>query len=212
MGEGDLNDLHKLDLVTLKWENVQAKGDLPKPRSFHQMCETPGKLHIFGGCAGHDRLAELHTLDLETLEWTQQPQNDVIIGRGGCGFVAHGQNLFVIAGFCGDQTNTCYKFDLEKKSWSTIASEGLKPRSVFGICTVGNHVIILGGEVDQSQLGHLGAGVFADDLVALNTETLEFVEIEQNVRPLGRGWTRLTATGKDSFVLFGGLAGNDETP
>lgn len=212
VGNGDLDNLYKLDLVSLKWETVQAKGDMPRPRSFHQMCEAQGKLHLFGGCAGSDRLADLHTLDLETLVWTQQPSHDAIIGRGGCGFVAHGHNLFVIAGYCGAQSNTCYKFDLEKKSWTTIPSDNLRPRSVFGICTVGNHVVVLGGEIEDSKYGHLGAGVFSDDLVTMNVETLKFGELEQNLRPVGRGWTRLTATGNDSFLLFGGLAGTDEEP
>lgn len=212
MGEGDLCDLFKLDLTSLKWENLTATGDFPPPRSFHQMCGTPGKLHVFGGCSGKDRLADLHTLDLKTLEWTKEPKNEKIKGKGGAGFASHGNYLYVIAGFCGEETNDCYRFDIEKKEWIEIPSDGLRPRSVFGTCTVGDFVVIFGGEVDPSAAGHMGAGDFADDLVVLNTSTLKFGELEQNVRPRGRGWTRLAAKDSESFVMFGGLAGNDEKP
>lgn len=212
MGDGDLDDLYRINLSTLVWEHLTAKGDLPVKRSFHQMSHTPGKLHLFGGCSGPARLAELHTLDLETLEWSQQPKNEGMKGVGGAGFVSHGENLFVIAGFDGDETNDCYKFNITTKTWTKIPSDNLRPRSVFGICTVGNHLIVLGGELEQSNVGHLGAGDFGDDLVTLNVETLQFGELEQNLRPVGRGWTRLTEAGSDSFVLFGGLAGNDEKP
>jgi len=212
MGDGDLDDLFRIDLSTLVWEHLTAKGDLPVKRSFHQMSQTPGKLHLFGGCSGPDRLAELHTLDLETLEWSLQPKNEGMKGVGGAGFVSHGENLFVVAGFDGDECNDCYKFNITTKTWTKIPSDNLRPRSVFGICTVGNHIIVLGGELEQSNVGHLGAGDFGDDLVTLNVETLQFGELEQNLRPVGRGWTRLTESGNNSFVLFGGLAGNDEKP
>ena len=86
--DGDLDDLFKINLSTLVWENLKAKGDLPIKRSFHQMTHTPGKLHLFGGCSGNDRLAELHTLDLETLEWSLQPKNEGMKGVGGAGFVS----------------------------------------------------------------------------------------------------------------------------
>jgi len=132
--------------------------------------------------------------------------------KGGAGFVSCGNCLYILAGLDGNETNDCYKYDLSKNEWQTISSDNLRPRSVFGTCTVGKHVIILGGEIEQSEIGHLGAGDFADDLIALNTETLEWTELEQNVKPLARGWTRLAGTGVNSLILFGGLAGNDENP
>jgi len=102
-----------------------------------------------------------------------QPKYDVMIGKGGAGFVSHRptNTLYVLAGFSGVETNDCYKFDLNTSTWSTIASDNLRPRSVFGTCTVGNYVVIFGGELEGSLIGHMGAGDFADDLVALNVET-----------------------------------------
>ena len=48
--------------------------------------------------------------------------------------------------------------------------------------------------------------------MALDTETLEWTTLQAAPGPIGRGWTRIAATSESSFVLFGGLAGNDENP
>lgn len=139
MGECDMEDLHKLNLSTLVWEPVTTTGPAPNKRSFHQMCATSGKLHIFGGCSGHDRLADLYTLDLASLVWIQHPKNEAIKGRGGAGFEvdAKSQALFVIGGFCGEECGDCYRFDLATSTWTTVPAPTLRPRSVFGLCTLG---------------------------------------------------------------------------
>merc|ERR1712232_330965 len=59
LGEKDMCDIYKLNLKDGQWTQLETKGDGPVKRSFHQMCSTEGKLHLFGGCAGHDRLADL---------------------------------------------------------------------------------------------------------------------------------------------------------
>merc|ERR1711976_283244 len=43
MGDGDLDDLYRINLTDLVWEKLTATGDLPVKRSFHQICHTPGK-------------------------------------------------------------------------------------------------------------------------------------------------------------------------
>ena len=110
------------------------------------------------------------------------------------------------------EANDCYKFDLGSSTWSTVPSDSLRPRSVFGICTLGNKVVIFGGEVDPSAAGHSGAGDFENDVVCLESETGEWSTLAASGAPLARGWTRIAANGDNSFLLFGGLAGNDENP
>jgi len=212
VGDGNLDDFHKLDLTTLEWSPITAEGG-PCPRSFQQMCSTPGKIHVFGGCPDEGRLSDLHTFDIESSTWTKQPDQGMR-GRGGAGFESNtsGTALFVIAGFAGEETQDVYKFDLASSTWSTVPSDTLRPRSVFPLCTVGNKIVIFGGEVDPSAAGHSGAGDFANDTLMLDTETLEWSAVETAVCPPERGWTRMTATGENTFVLFGGLAGNDENP
>jgi len=110
--------------------------------------------------------------------------------------------------------NDVYKFNLETNSWSTVPSENLRPRSVFGVCTLGTKIVLFGGEVTPSDAGHAGAGNFENDVVALDTDSLEWSSIpsESDLKPPQRGWHRITATGEKSFLLFGGLCGNDENP
>jgi dynein heavy chain len=71
MGEGDLGDLHVLDLVSSAWAQITVHGESPSPRSYHQMCATPGKLHLFGGCAEHNRLADFYSFDIDSSTWTK---------------------------------------------------------------------------------------------------------------------------------------------
>jgi hypothetical protein len=37
-------------------------------------------------------------------------------------------------------------------------------RSVFGIFTINNNILLYGGEVDPSVQGHVGAGTFSSDV------------------------------------------------
>jgi hypothetical protein len=80
---------------------------------------------------------------------------------------------------------------------------------------MGDDIIIFGGEVDPSAQGHSGAGGFAADVMKLDTKTLEFSTVplaEGSVAPMPRGWTRIAADSENSFLLFGGLAGDDSNP
>merc|ERR1711934_25587 len=103
-------------------------------------------------------------------------------------------------------------FDLTTSTWRTVPSPDLRPRSVFPLCTLGSKIVLFGGEVDPSAAGHSGAGDFANDLIALDTETLAWSAVETNVAPPARGWTRMAATGDKTCLLFGGLRGNDANP
>ena len=78
----------------------------------------------------------------------------------------------MIAGFAGEETNDVHRFDLGTNNWSVVPSKSLRPRSVFGLDSFGSKIVLFGGEIDPSVAGHSGAGDFACDLVALDTESL----------------------------------------
>lgn len=216
VGDGDLNDFWSINLESLEWVRIEAEG-APTPRSFLQACASNGQFHVFGGC-DKGRLADLHSYDPSTGTWVRQPDNEKIRGRGGAGFIGgpDGASVFVLAGFAGEETNDCYKFDFGSKTWSDIPSDCLRKRSVFGLASLGKKIAIFGGEVDPSAAGHSGAGDFTNDVVCLDTETLTWntvgVAANSDGVPVARGWTRVAAVSDNSFVLFGGLAGNDENP
>ncbi|KAL7185960.1 hypothetical protein ACSBR2_027837 [Camellia fascicularis] len=74
----------------------------------------------------------------------------------------------------GVELDDVHFFDPVNEKWVQVETSGEKPtpRSVFSTVGIGKYIFISGGEVDPSDLGHLGAGKFSGDLYALDTETL----------------------------------------
>ena len=62
-GSAYLNDLHALDLMTMKWREIAPDGRLPVPRANHASCVVDDNLYIFGGWDGQKRLNDLHVLN-----------------------------------------------------------------------------------------------------------------------------------------------------
>ena len=71
-GEGNyLNDVHVLDLKTMKWTSPEVKGDLPAPRDSHTAVAIENKLFVYGGDCGDRYHGEVDVLDLDTLTWSR---------------------------------------------------------------------------------------------------------------------------------------------
>ena len=105
----------------------------------------------------------------------------------------------------------CY--DPAEGKWSQVDTSGEKPtaRSVFSTFEIGKFIIIHGGEVDPSDLGHLGAGKFTGDAYALNTETLTWKKLDDGPgldnHPGPRGWCAFASgclNGKPGLLVYGG--------
>ncbi|CAK4084713.1 unnamed protein product [Aphanomyces euteiches] len=217
MDEKPLNDLHRLHLPTLKWERITATAP-PSARSFHKMISVRSDLFVFGGCGESGRLNDLHCFHTATNTWEALPTHAGITGRGGPSFAAStdGSNLVVATGFSGQENNDVHVYNVNSKTWRTTIEPGsnaFRARSVCGATTIGKIMVIAGGEVNTSDLGHEGAGDFCNDLVCLDTSTGFLIpSITDGERPLARGWTAMAAVNSTSAVLFGGLSGNDEAP
>jgi hypothetical protein len=222
MEEKPLNDLWKFNLETNAWTDLTAAmtGAVPESRSFHKMLAIGAKLYVFAGCLPTGRSASLHCFDTETNAWTllgETPEG--LPGRGGPGFVASsdGKVLFSVGGFCGQESNAVWKFDLASNAWQEVLAEGndvLRPFSVSCGATVGSYLVFFGGEVDPSNKGHEGAGGFTDAVVVLDGLTGEVVLDGADVvpGPLSRGWADCAAWGDDKMVVYGGLTGSDDAP
>ena len=239
MDEGALGDLHRYDTVAKTWSAVEASaGTAPEARSFHAMAAAPatGKLYVFGGCLpGHRRESDLHEFDITTSTWRELPTLDAegapwCKGRGGAAITisSSGKTLFVVGGFSGEENGDVYAYDLRRETWAKLGDDMLpRPCSVTGIATLGDHVVVFGGEVDPSEKGHEGAGAFSNDVsvfrvtdgdegeggaAATATPVAVAFAAPDAPRPTPRGWLGFTATGPASAVLFGGLAGDDASP
>ncbi|KAF9621007.1 hypothetical protein IFM89_015829 [Coptis chinensis] len=100
-----LNDFHILDLETMTWDDIDAVGVPPSPRSDHAAAVHAERyLLIFGGGSHAACFNDLHVLDLQTMEWSRPTQQGEIPSpRAGHAGVTVGENWFIAGG--GDNKN-----------------------------------------------------------------------------------------------------------
>lgn len=74
-----MNDLHILDLETMTWDEIDAVGVPPSPRSDHAADVHVEKyLLIFRGGSHATCYNDLHVLNLKTMEWSRPTQQGKI--------------------------------------------------------------------------------------------------------------------------------------
>lgn len=121
--------------------------------------------------------------------------------------------MYVVGGFCGRELDDCWKFDLNRKEWIQI--ENL-PRhlSVFACESVFDkqnlRLILHGGEVDPSTLGHNGAGEFSKSTYIYDGQCWSLLEFsDEDFKPSTRGW-HAGAYSNGSFYIYGGNLENNK--
>lgn len=73
-GQGEanyLNDLHILDLETMRWMSPEVKGEIPVPRDSHSAVAMENKLVVYGGDCGNRYLGDVDILDTDTMTWSK---------------------------------------------------------------------------------------------------------------------------------------------
>uniref|UniRef100_A0A5B6Z6Q2 Putative acyl-CoA-binding domain-containing protein 4-like isoform X1 n=1 Tax=Davidia involucrata TaxID=16924 RepID=A0A5B6Z6Q2_DAVIN len=132
-----LNDLHILDLETMTWDEIDAVGVPPSPRSDHAAAVHAERyLLIFGGGSHATCFNDLHVLDLQAMEWSRPTQQgEIPTPRAGHAGVTVGENWFIVGG--GDNKSGVSEtvvLNMSTLAWSVvttvqgrvpIASEGL---------------------------------------------------------------------------------------
>ncbi|KAI8548001.1 hypothetical protein RHMOL_Rhmol07G0238300 [Rhododendron molle] len=115
-----LNDLHLLDLETLTWDELDAVGVPPSPRSDHAAAVHAERyLLIFGGGSHATCFNDLHVLDLQAMEWSRpKQQGEIPSPRAGHAGVTVGENWFIVGG--GD--NTTGRVPLASEGLSLVLS------------------------------------------------------------------------------------------
>ncbi|XP_020585661.1 acyl-CoA-binding domain-containing protein 4 [Phalaenopsis equestris] len=150
-----LNDLHILDLETMTWDDIDAIGTPPSPRSDHAAaCHAERYLLIFGGGSHATCFNDLHVLDLQNMEWSRPKQQGVTPGpRAGHAGIKVGENWFVVGG--GDNKNGVSEtlvLHMSALVWSVVtsvkgrvplASEGLSV--VLSTCNGEDYLVSFGG-------------------------------------------------------------------
>lgn len=92
-------------------------------------------------------------------------------GRGGPGLQVVQGKIWVLYGFIGDKADDAHCFDIGEGEWREVETKGKKPsaRSVLWTAFVGKQIVIFGGGVDPSDLGHMGAWYFTGEAYGLDT-------------------------------------------
>ena len=200
----------------------------PLPRNYHASCSIPHDkcFYIFGGCSGTDpdtggtrRLNDAWRFDTTTERWEALPVSDAIAGRGGPGFVAteDGGSLYVIGGFTGKEASDIHRFDVRMNTWETHISSpdhrastpkdsgraGFTARSVFGCGSVGRgsgEVVVFGGEMDPSELGHAGAGIFSNATFCFDPVEKKWRDCEVSTMAVVEGGEREEETAEEEVI------------
>ncbi|XP_044499979.1 acyl-CoA-binding domain-containing protein 4-like [Mangifera indica] len=132
-----LNDLHILDLETMTWDEVDAVGVPPSPRSDHTAAVHAERyLLIFGGGSHATCFNDLHVLDLQTMEWSRPTQQgEIPTARAGHAGVTIGENWFIVGG--GDNKSGVSEtvvLNMSTLVWSVVTSvQGRVPLASEGL-------------------------------------------------------------------------------
>ncbi|KAH1071512.1 hypothetical protein AAZX31_03G216400 [Glycine max] len=135
-----LNDLHILDLETMTWDEIDAVGVPPSPRSDHTAAVHVDRyLLIFGGGSHATCYNDLHVLDLQTMEWSRPTQlGEIPSPRAGHAGVTVGENWFIVGG--GDNKSGVSEtvvLNMSTLTWSVVTSvQGRVPVASEGLSLV----------------------------------------------------------------------------
>ncbi|KAL2345678.1 hypothetical protein Fmac_006963 [Flemingia macrophylla] len=135
-----LNDLHILDLETMTWDEIDAVGVPPSPRSDHTAAvHVERYLLIFGGGSHATCYNDLHVLDLQTMEWSRPTQlGEIPTARAGHAGVTVGENWFIVGG--GDNKSGVSEtvvLNMSTLAWSVVTSvQGRVPVASEGLSMV----------------------------------------------------------------------------
>lgn len=207
----ELDQFYSFDTLTSTWTQL-LEG--PPHRSYHSMTADERRVYVFGGCGNAGRLNDLWAYDGVEQKWIEFPSPGVKCKpRGGPGLAASHGKIWVVYGFSGEELDDVHCFDLEQGSWVEVETSGEKPtgRSVFSTLGVGKYIFVYGGEIDPSDLGHLGAGRFSGEVYVLDTETLVWVRWGDvsagDEHPGPRGWCAFGGVeyrGEPGLLVYGG--------
>ncbi|OVA16794.1 Kelch repeat type 1 [Macleaya cordata] len=150
-GEGNyLNDLHVLDLKTMRWIATKVKGELPAPRDSHTAVAINNKLLVYGGDCGDRYHGQVDILDMDTLTWSKLVVQGSSPGvRAGHASVIIGSKVVYVIGGVGDKHyyNDVWILDVNTCSWTQLDIRGQQPQGRFSHTAVitDSDIAIYGG-------------------------------------------------------------------
>ncbi|KAK8778674.1 hypothetical protein V5799_019986 [Amblyomma americanum] len=220
------NQLYRLDLTTLLWDVVEARGHRPTPCDkmagwTHRDC-----LYVFGGfgttpspgVARPPDFAYVHDMQAPWRGWTNQLVKfdthtntwnwPLYKGRAPVARAAHaaaqiGSQVFIFGGrHQQSRLNDIHRLDLDSMQWSgTLDTIGEKPcgRSWHSFTALSEHRIVLYGGFSQTEEPLSDCWLFVVPI-------LTWVRVELQLPP--RLWHSACLSIEAEVIVFGGCAGN----
>jgi len=116
-----LNDLWSFNFANQSWTQLNAKGEVPSPRSRMRMVEWNGKLYVFGGWDKSVHFDELHEYDLDEGMWSKVDlrisSKDDSLKIGQHAMSINDNILYIFGGYSAmlkKSTNNLYSYRLGK--------------------------------------------------------------------------------------------------
>lgn len=132
-GNRSFNDLHRLDLLSMHWELIHTRGELPgsKPDALigHSVQWVDPFLVVFAGGDGRKPSNELHTLEVSTAVWRKiDTQGAPPAPRVGHSSTQLGAHMYIIGGFSrGKYFHDVHVLDVERLQWTQQTVLGTPP-------------------------------------------------------------------------------------
>ncbi|XP_053612416.1 kelch domain-containing protein 3-like [Plodia interpunctella] len=133
-------EVHCLDMDTLRWTFIDAPGDVPSHRDFHTAVSVGDRMYVFGGRGDlnspHNSLEEVYCpqvfyLDTKELKWVvMKPTGTWPEGRRSHSAWVHNGYMYIFGGFNGNTKthfNDLFRYSIEGNYWQEINVLGSVP-------------------------------------------------------------------------------------
>ncbi|EPS57898.1 hypothetical protein M569_16919 [Genlisea aurea] len=152
--DGVLSSLYALDTISLKWSEMETRGDQPGPCHSHSMvADGSNSLYLFGGFDGDRALGDLFRFDIRRSQWSRlKTSGKSPNARFSHSMFIYSDRLFVFGGCpLRDECRELFLLDLRNLSWKRMTMEtssssgggALFVRSAANV--VGDDLIVIGG-------------------------------------------------------------------
>ncbi|KAI8394338.1 uncharacterized protein BYT42DRAFT_467647, partial [Radiomyces spectabilis] len=174
-GGNVINDLHVLDLITLRWDSVQASSGIPPSKRYgHTATRWNDSIVLFGKFCllkwsktyFQDYCNDVHIFDLRTFTWSQPQITGVVSARYLHSAVVFNDKLFIYGGFakssdCTYVLDELNVLDLKSMRWSKYHE--VPPRYNHSATLVGHKMYIYAGKDEH---GNTVSDLFAVNLLS----------------------------------------------
>jgi len=210
-GTGYENSVLVFNFSTNAWSTMEAKGDIPAPRSAHTSVVMGKSMFVFGGWNGSHCMNDLYELNLVTQTWSRVEYT----GEMPCTRCSHGAIVYedgastvmsIFGGYAIEKAgdthkgylNDLYEFRLDTKSWkkTRTTGEAPSPRSRFRMVGHKDSIYLFAGWNSTTHF---------NNLFKYSHKTQQWIEIPTNFEDEGIGQFSLIVH-KDVMYVFSGYS------